>query len=218
MGSDKKDDIILDILLNIIASSLIVLRRCLLLVLSPYVVMRNISKERDVGQLAVIFLAVFGYFWYASAIRLHSSNVFLVSSNAIVSSITFILVFITAVVYFFLYSQKKGGTINNIEPFIFCFAYSLIPTLVWFYITSSLYVLLPPPRTVSILGISYSYIFIVFSLIVLLWKTIIVYLAVRFSSWLSFQEIIYGVLLFFVWFTPLSYLLYFMKIFRVPFI
>jgi hypothetical protein len=89
---------------------------------------------------------------------------------------------------------------------------------VWFYITSSLYVLLPPPRTVSILGISYSYIFIVFSLIVLLWKTIIVYLAVRFSSWLSFQEIIYGVLLFFVWFTPLSYLLYFMKIFRVPFI
>jgi hypothetical protein len=97
-------------------------------------------------------------------------------------------------------------------------SYSLFPTLIWFTTNSVLYRFLPPPRTISILGKAFSVLFLSFSISLLVWKLILVYLAIRFSSKLNFYNIVYIILLYLCIFIPYSLLLYHLKIFRIPFI
>ncbi len=58
-------------------------------------------------------------------------------------------------------------------------AYSYIPTLIWFLITQGAYVLLPPPRTTSLAGILFTLLYISFSVSLLAWKLLLL--------WLTFQ-------------------------------
>jgi hypothetical protein len=52
----------------------------------------------------------------------------------------------------------------------------------------------------------------------LIWKLILFYLAVRFSSRLSFFKIFYLILLYLSIIIPYSYILYSFKIFKIPFL
>jgi hypothetical protein len=81
-----------------------------------------------------------------------------------------------------------------------------------------LYILFPPPRFPTLLGKGFSIFFIAFSISLLIWKFILFYLALRFSTKLSFFRLIYLIFLYLTWFVPYSFLLYYFKIFRVPFI
>ena len=129
--------------------------------------------------------------------------------------ITFFLV-----TYFFYFLHKGVHDKNKVtyRSFVFTFAYSLIPTFIWFYTTSTLYYLLPPPRTASFLGKGFSLAFVSFSMTLLLWRVILLYLAVRFSTGATFYRILTSLALFSVWFIPFSYVMYRLEIFRIPFI
>ncbi len=101
---------------------------------------------------------------------------------------------------------------------VYTYSYSLLPTLIWFTTTSILYLLIPPPRSLSLLGKGFSIFFISFSLTILFWKLMLTYLALRFSLKISFYRIIYFMILYLCWFLPYSLILYNLKIFKVPFI
>lgn len=197
-------------IIEIITSFLIVVRRFFLLIFFPYKTMRKIAEEKDYWQIIILLSLIFFYFKFAYFLRDKPHP-------ATLTFFIFILHFFLSVFFFYLlasFSQKN----LKLSSFIFTFSYSLFPTLIWFLATSLLYIILPPPRTFSLLGRAFSIFFTSFSLSLLAWKIILVYLAIRFSTKLNFYRIVYLMILYFVWFIPYSLLLYYNRIFRIPFI
>jgi hypothetical protein len=193
----------------------IVIKRFLLLIILPYKTMRKISLEKDYYQLLIISILVFLYFKFIYFLR---DKPYPATFLFVIFLIDFLLT-----ILFFYFLSKLFNTIKNKKEiyfvsFIFTFSYSLLPTLIWFLSTSLLYVILPPPRTLSILGKGFSIFFVAFSLSLLIWKFILVYLAVRFSSKQNFFRIFYMLILYIVWYIPYSIILYDFRLFRIPFI
>ena len=172
--------------------------------------MRKISKEKDYYQLVVIFFLIFIYFKFIYFLR----------DNPYPAT----LIFLIFLLNFFLTTRFFYIVIHLFNPqtkyssFFLTMSYSLVPTLIWFITSSVLFIFFPPPRTASLLGSGFSILFFAFSISLLAWKIILIYLALRFSSRLGFYRILYMMLLFLVWFLPYSVFLYQVKLFRVPFI
>jgi len=198
---------------DLITSFVLVLRNFILLIFSPYKTMRRISEEKDNYQPTIIIGIIFIYFKFIYYLRDKLYPATLVY-------ILFIINFLLTVAFFYLLSKLFAKNKKEIKfsSFIFTFVYSLFPTLIWFLSTSILYIFLPPPRTFSLMGKGFSIFFIAYSLSLLIWKFILVYLAVRFSSKQNFFRIIFMLILFLIWFIPYSIFLYQLKLFRIPFI
>lgn len=196
--------------IDLITALVLVIRNFILLIFYPYKTMRKISFEKDYYQLLIIFGLVFLYFKFIYFLRdkpYPATLIFLI----------FLFNFFLTVFFFYFLSKVFEKRLNW-KSFVFTFSYSLFPTLIWFLSTSMLYILLPPPRTLSLLGKGFSIFFIAYSLSLLIWKFILVYLAVRFSSKQNFFRILYMIVLYLIWFIPYSILLYNFKLFRIPFI
>jgi len=198
---------------NGLSSFLIVINRCAGLIFNPYKTMRRISEEKDVYQPALIIGIIFIYFKFIYYLR---DKIY----PATIVYILFIFNFVLTVYFFYFLSRLFNKNIKEVKlsSFVYTFIYSLLPTLIWFLSTSILYIFLPPPRTFSLMGKGFSIFFIAYSLSLLIWKFILVYLALRFSSKQNFFRIIYMMIFFLVWFIPYSILLYQLRLFRIPFI
>lgn len=198
------------IVASITASFLILIRRFILLIFQPYQTVRKIGQEKDYLQVIIILLLTLVYFILSGAIRQTTIPVIIIYG-------IFLGNFIMTIGFFYLLAKlsKKDITLSS---FIFTFSYSLLPTLIWFSANSLFYHFLPPPRTTSIWGKSFSVFFIAFSLSLLFWKIILVYLSLRFSAKQHFYRIVYYIILYLSVLTPYSFFLYQLRIFRIPFI
>ncbi len=196
---------------SVLSSFMIVANRAIHLVTSPYRTMRTIAKEQDLGQFVILYAVIILYFLISLSYKQEINKLPL-------TLFSFLLLFLVTILYFYLFStitKKKGVTLKS---FLFTLSYALIPTLIWFVFDFLLYVILPPPRTLSIYGKSFSLVYITFSMSLLIWKIILFYLAIRFASRLTFFAILYQILLYMCIFLPTSFLLYRLGIFRIPFI
>lgn len=192
---------------EILTSSILVLNNFSGLVFTPYKVMRKVSNTFDIKQVLLIFFLVFMYFFSVSFIY----------GNSIHSFLYFFISFLLTVLFFYL-SGRVCRFPASFLSLVSTWSYSLLPTLIWFLLTASLFVFFPPPRTESFLGTLLSILFVGVSISLLLWKITLIYLAIRFSLktnaiMTGFFMIIYG-----VWFLPYTYTLYVFSISRVPFI
>lgn len=172
--------------------------------------MRKISQEKDYTQLIIIMFFVFLYFQIANKAK----QLFLPS---IMPPLVFAIHFYLTILFFYGVS-KLYNSIVKIREFIFTLTYTLLPTLIWFTSNSILYRFLPPPRSISLLGKTFSIFFISYSVSLLCWKLILFYLAIRFASKLNFFKILYMIILYLCIFIPYSVFLYNVGIFRIPFI
>lgn len=217
MAFDRKifTDIHMVLLISFFTSLILIVRNFVFLIFSPYKTLRKISFEKDYYQPLTIFIGVFLYFKFVYFLRdkpYPATFIFLI----------FVINFFLTIIFFYFLTRFFDSDQNEKRitffSFIFTFSYSLFPTLIWFLSTSILYVFLPPPRTISLLGKAFSIFFVAFSLSLLVWKLILFYLSVRFSSKQNFYRILYMIILYLVWFIPYSIFLYYLKIFRIPFI
>jgi hypothetical protein len=184
----------------------------------PYETYRNLRETKNIGQAVFLFLLCFVYFFWTTLVHIGiSSHPLLVSFNffklTIASLVTFIVVLSAMYVVAKLFRGK--GTIKNL---FLPWSYSLLPTLVWFFATSLLWFLFPPPRTASFAGKTLSFVFIFFSSFLFFWKGVLYYLTLRFGMKLDFIRIIGVSCVLF----PLGFLyalfMYRLGIFRVPFL
>lgn len=185
---------------------------------SPYITYRRLAEEKtDVRQSVYIFGLALGYFAFTVFVRSGIRNPYLLTMKYNSLFLGGAAAFFLMVLFLFL-SGKVFKKQTRLPALILLWSYTLLPTLTWFLFTSLMYLLLPPPRTLSIWGKMYSVFFISFSLSLLLWKIILYYLTLRFGLRLDFWRIgiITAVL------TPIitgySILMYRMGIFRIPFI
>ena len=202
-------------LVNCLTALVIVVKRFFLLIFYPYKTMRKISLEKDYYQLLIITGLIFLYFKFIYFLRD-------VTYPATIIFFFFIFNFLLSVTFFYLLNKfisfNKNDKNATFSSFVFTFSYSLFPTLIWFLSTSVLYIIIPPPRNFSLLGKAFSIFFVAFSLSLLIWKLILEYLAVRFSTKQNFLRIFYMTILYLIWFLPYSVFLYNFHFFRVPFI
>ncbi|MEK7119653.1 MAG: hypothetical protein AAB889_04005, partial [Patescibacteria group bacterium] len=113
---------------------------------------------------------------------------------------------------------KKLGGKGTLAGVMVGWGYTLVPTLVWFFATSLLYVVLPPPRTTSAAGIVFSIVYLIFSATLFWWKLILAYLTLRFGLRLDLQRIAIVALAAVPVVAVYSVGMYWLGIFRVPFL
>lgn len=186
---------------SVIASLIIVLRRSILLILTPYKTMRRISTETDYLQLFWIGLFILLYFLVVGFTKI----------------LTFIVMFVGTLTIMYVVGRvwKKAVKVSDI---IFAFSYGLLPTTIWFYLSWALFYLLPPPRTPSVQGKIFSALYVSFSLSLLFWKLILTYLAIRFSLKLGFYSSMFILFFYVLCILTISYFAFTLGLAKVPFI
>ena len=168
--------------------------------------MRKISLESSWGELIWIYILTIVYFLITNAVRFWI--------NGLLSALG---LFVMSIL--FLSSLPAGGLFRErLNRMFMTWTYTLLPTLIWFYTTLLFYFLIPPPRTTSFLGKSFSIFYIALSVSLLLWKLILVYLSIRFSLRVHLYRVIYYMLIYLALSIPLWLFLYNNGISRVPFV
>ena len=195
------------------------LRNFLAVILNPYNTYRRISfSGTDIRQVFYIYVFVLLYFLFASLLKAGYKNPFLLTfkfnSLFLASTSGFFLM-----IFLFYLGHKIYSTVNFYPGrLVVLWSYSLFPTLFWFFYTSVMYIVLPPPRTFSIFGKTYSLLYLVVSTTLLLWKLMLYYLTLRFALRLDLFRIILLTLLF----TPVIFvyalLMYRLGVYKIPFI
>ena len=183
---------------------------------SPYATYRKIVSE-DPYQLIIIFALIAGYFFLVSPLKLHTLHPFLLTINAS-RLFTTVMCLYLGICFLLLGLGKLLGSQPALRGVLMAWGYSLIPTLIWFFTTSVMYVFLPPPRTETILGRGFSLLYLTFSLSLFFWKGILYYLTLRFALKFDLTKIILASLIFFPLLGATSYFLYTLGIFKVPFV
>lgn len=183
---------------------------------TPYSTYRELLKQ-NLLQLLVIFLLIGTYFFFVSPLKLKTLHPLLLTLNTgrLFSIAVFSYVTICLVLYGLGKIFKGRPTMSGIA---LMWGYSLIPTLMWFFATSLAYLVLPPPRHDTLLGKAFSLLFITFSVSLFFWKGILYYLTLRFGLQLDLKRILGVSLVFFPLLFGYAYILYQLKIFKVPFV
>jgi len=187
------------------------------IVIRPYETYRRITLKENVWELPFIALVLAIYFAVASLVHTAAFRPFMLTKQFIVLGSAAGFTYVVAVTLLFRFARFVGGR-GSYRQVALGWAYGLFPTLAWFLTTSLLYVILPPPRTTSAAGMVFSVSYLVFSATLFFWKTILVYLTLRFGMRLNLPRIaaVLGVMI------PVMALysigMYKLGIFRVPFI
>lgn len=186
-------------------------------IVSPYKTYRRLATSRHFEQLLPLGALVVLYFWWGSAVRVGIRHPFILAKNwvvtASVAGVTFVLTLVG--IYITTKALRGSGRLKNL---ILPWSYSLLPTLVWFYINSFSFFILPPPRYPTLAGKLFSFLFIVGSLVLFFWKGILYYLTLRFGMRLDLWRILVASAIVFPAGILYSLLMYKLGIFRIPFI
>lgn len=162
-------------------------------VIRPYETYRKIISAGTLWELVPLGMLLSLYFAVNALVKAPAFRPFVLTRHFVKTSVS---VAVTALFVSFLLwkiGMWLGGK-GEYKRFFLGWAYTLIPTLCWFFLTSLLYVLFPPPRTTNPSGIILSVIFLTISTVLLFWKIMLSYLSLRFGLKLDLLRI-FGVLL-----------------------
>jgi hypothetical protein len=183
----------------------------------PYEAYRRIILHSSMGELIYVALALVLYFITASIVKTSLFRPFLMTRQFITLASATALTFLLVVSLFYVVGRWAGGK-GEWRGLALGWGYSLIPTVTWFWMTSLLYVLLPPPRTESFQGVSFSIVYLLVSAVLLFWKIILSYLTLRFGLRLDLGKIVLVCGIVFPILGLYSFYMYRLGIFRVPFL
>ncbi len=184
----------------------------------PYATFRTIALKKPYFHLTFIAFLIFIYLLFSTLAKesLSSNPLFLTKSFF---KIGFVISFSFLFISFLIFRLSKlFSSKTNYSTFALLWAFSLLPTLSWFLITTIFYVLIPPPRTLSLQGQIFSGLFLIFSIACFSWKGILYYLSLRIGLLLDAKQITLLSLVVLPLIFGYSYLLYKLQIFKVPFI
>lgn len=192
-------------------------RTCIGLVIRPYETYRRIFHHGKRGELIYIALFLCLYFALSSLVKVAAFRPFLLTQQFLV------LVFgavsgVGVATVSLAFAGRAFGVRAHVESLLLGWSYTLVPTVIWFLATSMLYVLIPPPRTTSALGITFSLLFLVFSATLLWWKVTLSYLTMRFGLKLDLGKSMLAALLCVPGMTLWTWCMYVLGVFKVPFL
>lgn len=192
-------------------------RNLLGIIFRPYETYRRIADRGSLWELVYLGVLLAIYFAISSVVKTASFRPFLLTKQFVVLALAVGMSFVFTVIVLYGIARTVGGK-GRLRALAIAWAYTLIPTLVWFLTTSLLYVLLPPPRTARPLGIIYSLLYLVFSATLFFWKMTLAYLTLRFGMRLDLARILLVAVILLPLLGVYSWLMYQWGIFKVPFL
>ncbi len=187
------------------------------LIIRPYETCRRIVEKENPLELIYVAVVLAVYFVLASLVKVASFRPFLLTRQFFVLAGAVAITYCFVVTVFWVVGRLVGAG-GKMKGLAVLWGYSLLPTTLWFFVTSLLYVLLPPPRTTSIQGILFSVFFLVFSITLFLWKATITYLSLRFGLKVDLGKILVILAISLPVLALYSYGMYRLGIFKIPFI
>lgn len=201
---------------NLLSGLVVFGRTSVGLVFRPYETMRRVVDRGTKWELSGIVLLLAFYFALASLVKTAAFRPFLLTRHFVLLGAA--AGFTTLAVAFLFWSLAAFvGRKGAFPSFGLAWSYTLMPTVLWFLMTSLLYVILPPPRTARPQGVAYSTLFLVCSVALLYWKVTLGYLALRFGMKLNLQKILFLVGMSLPLLALYSVMMYRLGVFRVPF-
>jgi hypothetical protein len=187
------------------------------IVTRPYETYRRIVNKGSPWEMAFVGVCLVLYFATATIVKTSLFRPFLMTRQFLLLGAATMVTFLLAVSLFWQVGRWFGAK-SNFRGLVLGWGYSLVPTLVWFWMTSLLYVALPPPRTTSMPGIVFSIVYLLISATLFFWKIILSYLALRFGLRLNFAKILTVCAIVLPILGLYSFGMYRLGIFRIPFI
>lgn len=184
----------------------------------PYQTFRDLALKKPYEQLFFIALAISIYLVLSTMAKGSLlANPFFLTKSLIKVGLAIALTYLLAALVIFLTSNffSKQGKLSS---FMLLWAFTLLPTLSWFLITTLLYAFLPPPRTLSIKGQLFSILFMTFSFACFFWKGILYYLSLRVGLHLETRQITAVSTIVLPLIFLYAILMFKLRIFGVPFI
>jgi len=183
----------------------------------PYETYRRITKQGTGWECVYIALLLLIYFAIASLVKTAAFRPYLLTKQFVVlfsaAACTYLVVSVVLWVV-----ARFFGAMEQYKTFAIGWAYTLVPTVAWFLLTSILYVILPPPRTTSTAGVVFSLVYLSISTTLFLWKVIHGYLSLRFALKLDLKRILLTVGASSPVVGAYGVLMYKLGVFKVPFI
>jgi len=158
------------------------------LITKPYETYRRIVNHGSRWELVPLAIIIGSYLGIASLVKIAAFRPYILTKQFVVLGLAVIMTYGIVVGLLWIFGKIVGGK-GDIKKLALGWAYTLIPTTLWFLTTSLLYVLIPPPRTDKPLGILFSMLFLLFSSVLFFWKIILSYLTLRFSMKLDLLRI-----------------------------
>lgn len=187
------------------------------IILRPYETYRRIVDKSTLWELVPLGLVLSCYFAVASLVKTAAFRPFLLTKQFLFLWGTACIGYVLITGTLYISSRLFGGK-GMISHFFIGWAYTLIPTVSWFFMTSLLYVILPPPRTTHTAGVLFSVCYLTISSVLLFWKIILSYLTLRFAMKLDLLRILGVVAIAGPVIALFSISMYKLGVFRVPFI
>jgi hypothetical protein len=163
------------------------------------------------GVLVGLYLAI------SSLVKTAAFRPFVLTRHFIKTSGSVVVTFLFVTVLLWGVARLWGGR-GAYKHIVLGWAYTLIPTCCWFFFTSILYMVLPPPRTTQMTGVSLSVVFLTISAVLLFWKIILGYLTLRFGMKMDLVKILLTVCVVAPIIGLYSVGMYRLGIFRIPFL
>ena len=187
-------------------------------IIRPYETMRSLSKGCSPLEAVYMIITITLYIGIASILRkgiVSGPLLLTLHFGKLFWGIIFTFIFAWGILYFI---GKLFGGKGSPTTIFYPWLYSLVPTILWFLLTSFFYFILPPPRSESIKGLFFSLLFIGISITLFYWKAMLYYLTLRFGHKLSLGKIILTTTVIIPLAFGYSLLTYRLGIFRIPFI
>ena len=204
-------------LVELLRSGLSFFRHFVGIIISPYETYRDIEKRGRTAEMVYIGLLVGLFFSLSSVVKIASFHPLLLSRYAFVLFVSALSGFGFIVSVLVLIGRLLGRQ-TSVGRISLLWAYTLIPTVVWFLFTSLLYVAIPPPRTTQITGVLLSIVYLVVSAMIFWWKLTLSYLTLRFGLKIDFRKIFFVALATLPVILLWTYAMYTFGVFKVPFL
>lgn len=206
-------------LINMITFLFNFIRKLFGVIFWPYTTYFSLSSEKSPSLGIFLLFIVPFYSVIVTIIRngLFHTNLFFLLRVFVVQTFAIWATFLLSFVGLLILAELLKKSHRELVVFNL-WAFTYVPTYIWFGTTALLYFFLPPPRTFSLLGETFSILFIAFSLFLLLWKLLLYYLTLRIGLKMTLQQIVLASVLLFPLFGLFSLLSYKFNIFRVPFV
>lgn len=195
----------------------ILLKNLLGTITHPYLTWKHLTREHYLPSVLMFFTAIAIFNFRAplkSGLPDSAQTAFLTIITNLITSIggyLIVTLLITSLARYFK-SQVKFTLILQI------WIYSYLPTVIWFLTTQSAYLLLPPPRTSSPLGIIFTIIYLAFSLSLLVWKLLLLWLTFQIPANLSPQQSFVSTLIVILTVACYWYLFFRQHLWGIPFL
>ncbi|GIW63925.1 MAG: hypothetical protein KatS3mg091_727 [Patescibacteria group bacterium] len=140
-----------------------------------------------------------------------------VAINGFESFVLYLFNLFLTCLFYYVFLRIFNNKINY-STVVSVYSATLLPTILFFYSNLFFYFLLPPPRTLSLLGIIFSYLYLSWVSALVFWKISLLYLCLRFLGRLDLFKVVFLIVLYTAVFSLYFLLLYQLQLIRLPII